>query len=245
MNRHTLLIPLLFAAACADMTTTTPAATPAVPPALVGEWDGTWAATGTEAAGALTLRVQEFAGEPVVQIDTDLPCVAGTTFRLDFTATSFTASIGDQQVLRGEVAADGTLSGTYACAAGEGAWQAARVRTLPAIVDLSGGWTGALYREGATPQPFTLDLQMTLDAGVLRLAGSITVQGEPTDTIAGYAAEFDDAGYQVFFESSGGVLRAQGNGLYGPLRVETGQWGVFASGTPIGGGVFAMERQAP
>lgn len=245
MNRPTIVLSLLLATACADVTTTTPAPAPAVPAALAGEWEGIWTSTALESTGDLLLRVQEFDGQPVVQIDTDLPCIAGTSFQLDFTATSFTASIGDQEVLRGEVAADGTLSGTYACAAGTGSWQAERLRPLPAVADLSGDWTGALYREGATPQPFTLDLQMTLESGVLRLAGAITVQGEPTDTIVGYASEFDDAGYQVFFETSGGVLRAQGNGSYGPLRVETGQWGVFASGTPIGGGVFAMERSTP
>lgn len=245
MNRLFAVLLLLLAAACGDIKTSTPSQSTAVPPALAGEWTGTWTSTAGDVAGELTLRVQEFAGEAVVQIATDLPCIAGTSFQLQFMAASFSASIGQQEVLRGEVTAPSEMVGTYACAAGEGSWQATRVRTLPVIVDLGGAWTGALYREGATPQPFTLELQMTLEAGVLRLAGALAAEGQPTATIAGYAAEFDDAGFRLFFETTDGALRAQGDGLYGPLRVEAGQWGVFASGTPIGGGVFAMERQAP
>lgn len=244
MIRAILSLSLLLLAACGDIKTNIPSAS-TVPTALVGEWTGTWSTTAGDQNGALTLRVQEFAGQAVVQIDTDLPCVAGTSFQLQFQSTSFTASIGGQQVLQGAVTAPGAMAGTFSCAAGTGSWQAARVRALPVVTDLSGVWNGALYRDGATPLPFTLTLQMTLDSGVLRLDGTIAVQGEPTATILGYAADFDTAGYQVFFETADGALRAQGNGLYGPLRVETGQWGAFVAGTPIGGGVFAMDRQAP
>lgn len=241
-----LLLALLPAlAACGDVKTNIPDSSAAVPAALVGEWTGTWTVDGGGNAGTLTLRVQEFAGQPVVQIDTDMPCIAGTTFELRFAATSFTASVGSQQVLDGALTAPSQLGGAFTCAAGQGTWQAARQRILPPVVDLSGAWTGALYVQGGTPQPFLLDLSMTLDAGVLRLDGALDVQGEPTAAIVGYGLDFDDDGYQIFFETTDGRLRAQGEGLYGPLRIENGQWGAFVGNTPIGGGVFAMERQAP
>lgn len=241
-----LLLALLPAlAACGDVKSNIPDSSTAVPPALAGEWTGTWEVAGASSSGTLTLRVQEFDGQPVVQIDTDMPCIAGTTFELQFAATSFTARVGGQQVLDGAVTAPSQLGGTFTCAAGQGAWQATRQRVLPPVVDLSGAWSGALYLQGATPQPFLLDLTMTLDSGVLRLGGTIDVQGEPTATIVGYGLDFDADGYQVFFETTDGRLRAQGNGLYGPLRIENGQWGAFVGNTPIGGGVFAMDRQAP
>ncbi len=241
-----LLLALLPAlAACGDVKTNLSNSSAAVPAALVGEWTGTWTADGGGNAGTLTLRVQDFAGQPVVQIDTDMPCIAGTTFELLFAATSFTARVGGQQVLDGALTAPSQLAGTFTCAAGQGTWQATRQRVLPLVTDLSGAWSGALYLQGTTPQPFLLDLSMTLDSGVLRLDGVLDVQGEPTATIVGYGLDFDDDGYQVFFETTDGRLRAQGTGLYGPLRIENGQWGAFAGNTPIGGGVFAMERQAP
>lgn len=247
MIRLLLLAVILALAACSDVKTTAPAPVAAVPARLVGVWSGTWTTAAGDSAGDLTLRVQEFDDQPVVQIETDLPCISGTTFVLRFQATSFTATIGAQQVLRGELGAADTLSGTFACDAGVGTWQTTRIRSLPEVVDLSGVWTGALYREGAPPQPFTLRLVMALESGILRLGGDLTVEGSPTSPIAGLASDFESSGYQLFFESADGsyFLRAQCSGLYAPLRVETGQWGIFDGGTAIVSGVFAMDRQAP
>lgn len=246
MIRHLMCLCLtLLAAACADVKSSIPDASAAVPSALVGEWTGSWTATSGGQSGAIELRVQEFAGQAVVQVDTDLPCLSAAVFTLRFSATSFTATVGGAQVLDGTLVAAGQLQGGFSCAAAQGTWQATKVRTLPAVTDLSGTWTGALYIQGQTPQPFTLELQMTLDAGVLRLDGVLAVQGSPTEPIIGYANEFDDQGYAVYFRTVADTLRATGNGSYGPLRIEMGQWGAFAAGTAIGGGVFSMERQAP
>jgi len=244
MTRFFTVLLLVLAAACGEITTNMPSQSTVVPPALAGEWTGLWTSSAGDVTGELTMRVQEFAGEVVLHIATDLPCIDGMSFLLQMAPAAFTTHIGGQQVLNGEVTAPSAMIGTYACAADVGSWQATRIRTLPVIVDLSGVWSGALYREGALPLPFTLELQMTLESGVLRLAGTIVAVDQPSVAVVGYADEFNDAGYRVFFESADGALRAQGDGQYGPLRVEAGQYGVFAAGTLIGGGVFAMDRQA-
>jgi|688.fasta_scaffold227400_3 hypothetical protein len=246
--RRSLLSILAAAAvllACGQIRTSVTDASSAVPSALAGEWSGTWTSSAGDGGGELVLRVQEFAGQPVVQINTDLPCLGGPSFQLQLAASAFTVRVGDVVVLAGELAAPGELSGQYGCAAGAGTWQATRARPLPSVKDLTGRWTGTLFFDGLPDAPFALDLRMRLDAGLLRLDGDIFVEGSDPAAVVGIASAFDDQGFTIALSTPDGALRALANGQLQPLRVDLGQFGVFAAGSAIGGGVFSMARTAP
>jgi hypothetical protein len=245
MRSFALLLLLGLSLACGKLRTSVPDPSAAVPSALVGEWSGAWTSAAGDSGGDLELRVQEFAGQPVVQIVTDLPCLAGATFELQFAGAAFAVRAGEAEVLTGSLAGPGQLSGQFGCGAGSGTWQATRLRPLPPATDLTGRWNGTLFFEGLPAAPFALDLRMRLDAGVLRLDGEIFVEGSDPASVVGVAADFDDQGFSLLVGTPDGSLRAQANGLLQPLRVELGQFGVFAGGTAIGGGVFSMERASP
>lgn len=245
MIRLLLLLLLGLSLACGKLRTSVTGASAAVPDALVGEWSGTWTNAAGDSGGDLELRVQEFAGQPVVQIVTDLPCLTGGSFQLAFTAATFAVQLGDTEVLTGSLVAPGQLAGQFGCGAGAGTWQASRTRVLPAATDLSGRWNGTLFFEGLPAAPFALDLRMRLDAGILRLDGEIFVEGSDPASVVGLASDFDGQGFELLVSTPDGALRAQGRGQVLPLRVELGQFGVFAGGTAIGGGVFSMERTSP
>ncbi|MFN6147077.1 MAG: hypothetical protein ACK5AL_12015 [Planctomycetota bacterium] len=244
-RRLLLLGPCLWLSACGEIRSTVPAVPSAVPAALVGEWSGAWTAAAGDGGGELALRVQEFAGQPVVQITTDLPCLAGPSFQLQLAAANFTVRVGEAVVLSGALTAPGELRGSFGCGAGDGAWQATRTRVLPAVADLTGRWTGTLFYDGLPAAPFALDLRMALDSGVLRLDGDIFVEGSDPAEVVGIASSFDDQGFVIQLTTPDGALRAQASGRLQPLRVELGQFGVFAGGTAIGGGVFNMARSSP
>jgi hypothetical protein len=245
MIRLLVLLVLVVPLACGQVRSSLPDASAAVPSALVGEWSGAWTSATGDTGGDLALRVQEFAGQPVVQLVTDLPCLAGGSFQVQFTATDFTVRVGDTQVLAGALVGPGALAGQFGCGLGAGNWQATRTRALPPVTDLTGRWNGTLFFQGLPAAPFALDLRMQLDSGVLRLDGEIFVEGSDPAAIVGVASGFDDEAFELMVTTPDGALQAQGTGRVLPLRVELGQFGVFAGGTAIGGGVFSMERTAP
>lgn len=245
MIRLLVLLLLGLSLACGKLRTTITGSSSAVPDALVGEWRGSWTSAAGDSDGDLALRVQEFAGQPVVQIVTDLPCLTGATFQLQFTTATFTVRVDDVDVLTGSLLGPGQLGGQFGCGSGAGTWQASRTRALPPATDLTGRWNGTLFFEGLPAAPFALDLRMRLDSGVLRLDGEIFVEGSDPASIVGIASNFDDQGFAILVATPDGSLRAQANGQLLPLRVDVGQFGVFAGGTAIGGGVFSMERTSP
>lgn len=146
-----------------------------VPAALAGEWTGTWQSSRSTANGSLVLRMQDFAGEPVVSIHLDNPCVQAGDYQFRTSGNTvelledgdvlFTATLGPAR----------SLVGHYGCDSDAGAWDATWTRELPSLVDLSGRWEGEVVAFGVPSIAMVLQLEQVVRSGALALEGTASV----------------------------------------------------------------------
>jgi len=224
--RSLLLACFLFlAAACGDIDVRE-IRTEGVPPELIGEWTGTWQSHLNVTGGMLLLRIQEFAGEPVVTVQVDHPCVKPREYEFRATATTVELLADGEVVFAAVVGSDRTLIGTYDCAADRGSWDASWLRELPPVIDLAGRWDGGIRLDGAPEQPFVMRLEQDVRGGALRLDGTIDLPGvlpEPLG-ITGWL-EFHETTFEILLTTLPGevpiaYMTALGNSAL--LRIEDG-----------------------
>jgi hypothetical protein len=216
----------LLAVACGDIEVRSVRVAETVPAALEGEWAGSWQSTLTSTGGALTVRVQEFASQPVVSLQITNPCLVPRTYQLALEGGAIELRADGAVVFAARLDQDQRLVGTFQCDADRGTWSASRQRGLPELVDLSGEWSGLLSPPGITPVAVALTLSQTVAAGALTLAGSLRV---PDFLLATIPVEgvvmFRDTGFDLTLRSGAGVvppLVLSGLGELDPVRVELG-----------------------
>ena len=246
-----LALPCLVAAGCGDLDVRHVREQPdGVPAALVGEWQGSWQSASSTASGSVVLQVQEFAGEPVVNVVFVNPCLAPREYDLVVTPASFELRADGQTVLAATLGEDGReLLGVYECERERGTWRATWRRDLPALHDLGGRWTGTVVFGDEVVRPLELTLVQAVDGGAVQLEGLLDL-GElwPVPVALRGTASFRDRGFDLTLQNAAGtspslVLSAPGE--LEPLRVEAGLLHVLDQALPQPLGVVQLVRQGP
>jgi len=246
---HSSLLSLLVLAACGDLDVRTVRVPEVVPASLEGEWTGTWTSAATGASGALTVRVQEFDGEPLLSVDIVNACVENRTYDLVLGNGLIELRDGERTVFAGVLGEGRTLLGTFTCDADQGTWTAAWQRDLPTLLDLTGTWNGSLATVETPARSVQLELAQSVRAGLLVLDGTLTIAGLGVDAgdlvvpIEG-SASFRSDGFDLGLRSLDGtapVLVLSGLGEPEPLQVEVGVLQVLGPSTlPFAQGVVRI-----
>jgi hypothetical protein len=184
---RTILLPtvLLVAVACGRMievrTSGGPGAVGFAP--LLGQWSGQWTSDRASDSGLLTIDVQEFDGQPVVNVQLSNPCFVPGSYEIVTDGRVFELVRDGVSVLRAELSQPEALVGSYTCSVDAGAWSAARRGDLPAIVDLGGSWLGSVAT-GLGAQPMVLELDQEVVGGEILLAGTFALPGLLPEALA-------------------------------------------------------------
>ena len=126
------LASLLVLAACGDLDVRTVRVPEVVPAPLEGEWTGTWTSDANGASGPLTVRVQEFGGEPLLSVDIVNACVENRAYDLVLGNGLIELRDGQRTVFE------------------RGLLDTLRKRELDAVGAKIAGETGLAYRPAAT-----------------------------------------------------------------------------------------------
>jgi hypothetical protein len=236
--------------ACGDLGVRSVRTPPITPTTLAGEWVGSWQASSQTTSGAITVRVQEFEGEPVVRVAFVNPCITPAEYELVTTATTIELRDGATVVLAASVTDDRTMVGTYNCPNETGTWSAAWTRELPQVVDLGGRWSGTLGAASQPARPFELTLEQSVGGGQVLLQGVLDL-GElwPFSVPLRGSVVFQDQGFDFVLQTLGSAqpdLLLAGSGSRAPLQVPTGLLQVFgATPLPFQTAVVTLAWQAP
>jgi hypothetical protein len=216
----------LLAAACGDIDVRSIRTSDAVPQALEGEWSGSWQSGDGADSGTLVLRIQDFAGEPVVSVQVAHPCVKPREYQFRATATTVELLADGEVVFGAVLGQDRTLVGSYQCTADSGTWDASWQRDLPPLLDLSGRWEGTISANGAPPQQLVMHLQQDVRGGALVMDGAAELPGALPEPIGvtGWL-EFRDGVFEVLLTTLPGevpIAFLTGLGDSDLLRIENG-----------------------
>ena len=244
-----LWMPLVVAA-CGDLDVKSIRTGDSVPQALQGEWGGLWQSNQDLDGGSLTLRIQDFGGEPLVSVVISNPCVQPRDYQFRVTGARIELLADGQPVFSALLGSDRTLVGTYACAADAGAWDATWQRDLPLVLDLSGTWNGALSVPGAPEQVLVLHLLQVVRSGGLVLDGTLELPGVlPAPLpLRGWVTFREGAFDLALTNLEGELLQFQmiGAGDVDDLRVDNGLLHVSAPGqVPFHQGVWRVQWAGP
>ena len=217
-----------------------------------GEWVGTWQpAIGVAGSGGpLTLRLQQFQGQPVVAVQIDNPCVTPREYELLLRASSVELRADGQVVFGAVLDENRTLLGTYQCAAGTGSWSAVWQRALPPIVDLSGTWAGSLVVPGGGPFALECTLTQSVRAGSLVLDGTVLLpELLLTPIVVTGSVQFREGAYDLVLRSVDGApvqFALAGIGGLEPLRLQSAFVQFFGpTPLPFSQGLVDITRQTP
>jgi hypothetical protein len=171
-----LLLLLGAVPACGDIDIVSVRTGNAIPLAMQGEWSGSWTSSSSAANGTVGLRLQSYAGEAVVGVTIDNPCVVPRSYQLLVTGTSMQLWADGAVVFTAVLASDGTMAGTYQCEADAGIWQATWQRDLPPIEDISGVWEGTVV-SASSELPLLLVLEQSVRGGAVVVDGALLMPG--------------------------------------------------------------------
>lgn len=223
--RALIVMSAVVLGACGDLEVRSVRAPQAVPQELTGEWVGTWLSA-AQTSGAIVVRVQEFAGEPVVRVDFTNPCVAPRSYDLVVTATTIELRAEGEAVMAATLTADRRLVGSYHCPEESGTWSAAWTRDLPELADLGGAYSGTLAVAGQPIRAVTLDVSQQIVAGELQLDGLLGLPDLwplPVPLIG--TAQFSGTSFDLVLYTPAGVappLLLTGTGDRVTLQIDNG-----------------------
>lgn len=254
MSIRTLLLLLLCTStlvltACGDIRVRHVPPPEVVPAELEGEWAGTWVSDETGETGTVGLRVQEFEGEPVIEVIIDHPAVVPGAYQLSFTGDAILLQVDGNVVFAASLveASRQELDGSFDWGGDQGTWSATWQRALPEPVDLGGTWQGVLQTVDGVPLPFTIELDQFVVAGQLGLSGLVALPaelwGEPVP-VTGFVT-FDDQGFQFLMQTEPGFplqFLLSGRGDREPLQVPLGLLQILAPQLPFSQAVLQMAR---
>lgn len=219
-------LPFLFAA-CGDIEVRSIRTGDNVPDSLQGEWSGAWRSDLSGINGLLTMRIQSFAGEPVVSVQISHPCVPPSQYQFRASPTKVELLANEVVLFEGIVGTDHTLVGTYGCLADVGSWDATWQRELPELIDLGGTWTGSVTVPGFPSQAIALDLEQSVRGGGLTLRGTMAVPGVLPDPLPMLGnVQFRSGQFDLLLVSEPGsvpLVHMVGTGDTGTLRLQDGE----------------------
>jgi hypothetical protein len=199
-------------------------ATTGLPPQMLGAWSGSWRSTLATQQGPVALRLQQFEGKPVVQIDTTHPCLQEGEYQFVLGATQLELLRDGDVVFQAAVDLPARrFTGTYHCHEDSGTWTASWDHELPALGDIGGLWTGT-FAAGTVSRAFTMSIDQRWENGILLLDGQVVVEG--------LGVGFPITSGQVDFQGSTFDLRLRGNQVGTELVVQ-------GAGSIAGGGTCA------
>lgn len=230
------MLPLVLAA-CGDLELKSYRPPDAVPAGLEGEWVGSWQSVLSNTSGTLNVQVQEFAGEAIVAVRIENPCITARVYDLVLTPSTIELRADGQTVFAATLGEAGSLVGTYQCEADLGTWAATWQRALPPIVDLSGTWTGELTVSGQRDVPIRLQLAQRVVDSQIVLDGALELTGLwPVPFATSGSAQFREQGFDVLLHTPVGSapeLLLTSFGMREPLRMEVGLLQVFGPQLPF------------
>jgi hypothetical protein len=206
--------------------------------ALAGEWRGTWQSDLTGASGEIVLRVQDFAGEPVVSMVLDNPCVTPDEYDLELSLGTLSMQADGVSVVQGTLASAERIVGAFGCALDHGTWFADRVGDLPELVDLGGSWSGLVALPGGLSQSVAVTLLQRVEGGRLALEASFEAPGLwPTPVPMSGVVTFGVEGFDLLLTSPAELqpfFAFSGMGERQPLAIPAGQLFVLGPGGGFG-----------
>ena len=242
-------LPLLLAA-CGDIDVRSIRSGDVVPEELEGEWWGAWISALSGVNGVLTLRIQHFAGEPVVGVQIAHPCLPPNQYEFRATASTVELLADDVVLFRGVLGDDRTLIGTYGCAADLGSWDATWHRDLPPVADLGGLWVGTVTVPGLPTQEMQLQLEQSVRDGALVLTGAGALPGLLTEPLPLLGqVQFRQDAFDLGLVTAPGILpivQLVGIGDTASLQITNGQLQVAVDPLhPIVQGLWSVQRVGP
>ncbi len=235
--RSLLAVLPLALTACGDLELKSVRPSDAVPAGLEGEWVGSWQSVMSNTSGTLNVQVQEFAGEPIVAVSIENPCITAREYELVLTPSTIELRADGVTVFAATLGEAGSLVGTYQCEADLGTWTAAWQRALPPITDLSGTWTGELTVSGQRDVPIRLQLAQRVADSQIVLDGALELTGLwPAPIAMTGAAQFREQGFDVLLHTPNGFapeLLLTSFGIREPPRMEVGLLQVFGTQLPF------------
>lgn len=227
MRRLLALACLSSFAACGDIDVRSIRTGDVVPAALEGEWKGAWQSGATGINGLLTLRIQDFGGEPVVSVQIAHPCVPPSQYQFRATPNRIELLANDVVLFEAALGAGRTLIGTYGCVADSGSWDAIWQRDLPDLVDLGGRWVGSVTVAGIPTQTLVVQLEQSVHNGTLALDGSMRLPDLLVDPLPVVGSvQFRDGVFDLVLVTEPGtvpLVHMVGVGNTTTLRVPGGQ----------------------
>ncbi len=222
---------------------------PGVPAELFGEWQGTWQSSSSGATGVVIVQVQEFAGEPIVGVQFQNPCLEPRSYDLVVTPATIELRADGRTVLAATLGEGRELVGIYTCSSEDGTWSATWRRELPELLDLGGTWSGTVVFTDQVARPFTMELVQRVDGGAVEIDGTIDL-GDlwPVPVVVSGGAIFRQTGFDLGLHTVAGsspTVVLSGAGDLDPLRIETGLLHVLEQALPFPLGVFSVQRQGP
>lgn len=213
-------LALLVLVACGDIEVKSTRVA-AVPLRLQGEWTGSWASTRGSAVGDVTLQVQDFDGQPVLQVRIDNPCLGPRDYQLVMAGTTLALVADGAPLFSAALGPDRTLVGTFECAEDAGVWQAAWVRELPPILDLGGVWQGTLMAASTPATDLVVTFDQTVRGGQVVVDGMLSLPGLlPAALPISGTVRFREGTFDLMLSTMPGVVPAvQLAGLGDPVTM--------------------------
>jgi hypothetical protein len=227
---HTRLLVLtmlvLGFAACGDLRVRSVPPSRTLPVTLQGRWLGSWQSEISLLSGNVEIFIQEFAGEPLVRVNLDNPCLVPRDYELVVTGDTLSLKADGVVVLEASMNAPQQLEGTYACAEDQGTWIAQWVEALPEPLDLTGTWSGRIFGGGEPDQAIELVLEQRVAAGTLVLSGDAQLPDVSPMLlpVTGYV-EFREDRFELVLQTQQGLdprIILSGSGDREPLQLPDG-----------------------
>lgn len=221
-----VLPALLLLSGCGDIEVKSTRIGNAVPTQLQGAWSGSWASTQGPGTGTVSLQVQAFDGEPLVQVLVDNPCLVPRDYQLRMSGASFELLADGQAVFAAVLGPERTLVGTFGCSADAGVWQATWTADLPPILDLGGVWQGEVRALTLPATELVVSFVQTVRGGQLVVDGTLTAPGLlPSPLPMTGTVRFHAASFEVAMRTADGIaptVQIAGLGDLGALAIEDG-----------------------
>src|SRR5262245_51815695 len=199
--------------------------TTTLPAQMLGAWSGSWTSSLATQQGPVALRLQQFEGKLVVQIDSSHPCLQDGQYEFALTATQLELRRDGEVVFEADVDFEARrFSGTYHCHEDSGTWTASWSHELPALGDIGGLWAGT-FAAGSVSRTFTMSIDQRWDNGLLDLEGQVVVEG--------LGVGFPITSGQVDFQGAAFDLVLRGNQL-GTQVIVQGAGSIAGAGTCAG-----------